>query len=165
MAGLDWTMDSAYAGEGGFDVIPDGVWAFKVTSFKRSRTKPTSKWGDIPQAELTYSVSDASGTYLGSMSDRFPLDEDMLWKIGAFFRAIGAEKNADGSYHVAWNDDLVGREFIARTEQSTFVGSDGKERKTCDVKRYFAPGEAPSVSVAPTEQAVAAAFQSSGVGF
>lgn len=153
MGALDWTMTEADAGAS-FVLLKPGNYPFTVKMLERGRHDGSAKIGACPKATITIGID---GGAQGSTDSKVTLilDSTLEWKIGAFFKAIGAPENpSTGKVVVNWND-IIGKQGWCRVETRTYTGNDGKQHETNDVKYFIDPTATVNAGPDPEEQAPA----------
>ena len=131
---LDWdsTIEDDGQQGGGFVLLPEGDYKFTVTGLERGRHEGSAKIGACPKALLTLTVETDAGD--AQVKTSLLLHSSMEWKLSSFFRSLGMKKHGQ-RLNMDWSK-VLGSEGLAHFTQRTFVGNDGLEKKTNDVK-YF----------------------------
>lgn len=77
-----------------FILLPAGEYEFKVLTFERAQTNGEGKLGVCPMAIMTLEID---GRELGmvTLKDRFVLHQNVQWRIGNFFSAVGLKKKGE----------------------------------------------------------------------
>lgn len=149
---LDWDMTEA-ADEGGFVLLPAGVYAFAVEKLERERFEGSAKMAACPRAHLTLSVIGADGTG-GTVHERIMLNSKMVWRIAQLFKALGyAEDPETGKVPVAWND-IEGKGGYLKLKVRKYKKKDGEDGEANEVEEWLAPGD-PAISAAAQPQQTA----------
>lgn len=146
---LDWDMSEA-VDEGGFALLPAGVYAFAVEKLERERFEGSAKMAACPRAHLTLSVIGADGTS-GTVHDRMALNSKMVWRIAQLFKCLGyAEDPETGKVPVAWNA-IEGKGGYLKLKVRKYRKNDGSEGESNEVAEWLAPGD-PAIAAAAQPQ-------------
>lgn len=157
---LGWD-DGEVVDDGGFEVLPEGVYAFEVAKLTKERFEGSDKIGPCPRAALELSVVTPNG--VSKVFDRILLSTKVQWRVAKFFEGLGYPKDPEtGKVRVAWNE-VEGRQGYVEIGVRTWVGKEGRERKGNEVVRYLPPSEWPedggmSAANAPQAQPVQTAM-------
>lgn len=147
---LDWDMSEA-ADEGGFALLPAGVYAFAVEKLERERFEGSAKMAACPRAHLTLSVIGADGT-TGTVHERMMLNSKMVWRIAQLFKCLGwAEDPETGKVPVAWNE-VEGKGGYLKLKVRTYKKKDGEDGEANEVETWLAPGD-PAIAAAAQQPA------------
>lgn len=128
---MDW--DDTIENDGQeFVVLPEGDYAFTVTSFERGRFPGSAKIPPCNKASLTISIDNDKG----NASARFDLImyRTLEWKLASFFRSIGQKKLGE-RIAMDWNR-VVGARGRAHIKPRTYL-KDGQERQVNDVDHFL----------------------------
>lgn len=130
---LGWDDELTNEGSGGYVVLEEGDYNFRVTAFERARFPGSAKIPACNKATLTLAVE----TYDGEATVKYDLImySSLEWKIHEFFRAIGQKKSGE-SFRPRWNE-VVGSRGRARFKPRKYIGRDGEERTTNDVVKFY----------------------------
>lgn len=131
---LSWdseiTMDSE-----GFIILPEGDYTFEVQRLDKEFYQGASeKIGNgCPTAVLGLVIRTPQGA--ASVQDKLYLCKNMEWKLSSFFRAIG-QKQHGKTFKMDFSK-VIGAEGKCRLKVEKWIGSDGKERSSNRVDRYY----------------------------
>lgn len=105
---FDW--DDEIEKDDQFTVLEEGDYDFTVKNFERGLQDKTDKLPQCNKAIMTLQVGDAT------ITENFPMCENMEWKISAFFRAIGMKKHGEKT-KMNWQGALgkTGRCHVKKT--------------------------------------------------
>lgn len=149
---FDWDATEV-SDEGGFQLLPAGVYAFGVDKLERAYFEDSAKMAACPQAKLTLSLVGADGA-TGTVTERLSLNTKMMWRIAQFFQALGYQKDpATGKVPVAWND-VEGKGGYLKLKVRTYKKKDGGDGESNDIDEYLAPGD-PRIAEAQRQAAAA----------
>lgn len=142
---LDWDMGEA-ADEGGFALLPAGVYAFGVEKMEKERFEGSAKMAACPRAHLTLSVVGADGTS-GTVHERLMLNTKVLWKVARFFKSLGfAESPETGKVPTPWNQ-VEGKGGYLRLKIREYTKKDGSKGESNEVEEFLEPGD-PKIAAA-----------------
>ena len=117
---------------GGFIILPEGDYNFKVTDFERGRFPGSAKIPACNKATLTLAVETKDGT--ANVRTDLILYRTLEWKLASFFRSIGQKKHGE-KLVMNWSK-VVGSEGRAHFKPRTYT-KDGEERQANDVDRFI----------------------------
>lgn len=131
---LDW--DDKLTGEdSSFVLLDPGEYDFTVTDFQRAQFNGSAKMEAGPMAKLVFSVDTSSGT--ANVYENIILNEKMMGKLKAFFRAIGQRKK-DEEVSMDW------KKVVGSSGRAVFGQREYDGRKYNQVERYIFPEDKPS---------------------
>lgn len=139
---LDWDVSEADPDDGrhgGWTVLPEGYYPFRVEKMERERYQGSSKMPQCPMAKLTLGVTGADGSE-ASVQQRLYLTQRQLWKVSAFMESIGRPRNEAGKVVIDWAG-IEGATGWLKLKVRTYTGRDGQERETNDVEFFCRPSE------------------------
>ena len=142
-AALGWD-DSIEGTVSEFEPVEPGEYQFRVVSIERAYHNGSANMGPCPVAKVEIELMGAPRA--AHVFDRLYLNKKVMWKIVAFFTAIGLhEKGDDTPFKPDWQR-AAGRTGRASIGIHEYNGSRYNE-----VKRWLAPKD-----VAPAQQAAPA---------
>ena len=130
-----------------FVLIPDGIYAYRITKMERGRLAGSTKLPPCNQASVFIEVSTDIGHK--TIEDKLKLHSQMEWLLCAFFRSIGLRKEGE-KLQMRWNE-VVGKRGWVEIETRSYLTKNGEERQINSVKRWLPPEEAPEPPVLPPE--------------
>ena len=137
---LDWNDQLADVPQEEFVVLKPGQYHFKVTNFTRQEWPAGTKFEGFKYAEITLRFTNAEGDE-STGKDKLTLHPKCLWRIRAFFRAIGCKVEHGQPYTPEWNR-VLGGEGECMVKISTWTSTrDGKKYVNNDVEKYLEPAE------------------------
>ena len=140
---LDWDeVTEVDCEDRGFRVLEDGYYPFTVAGFERERFAGSAKMPSCSMAKLTLAVQDGPVTV--NVFQRLYLTSRQLWKIGQFFRCIGAPRGENGKTVINWAM-VEGAQGWAKVKKRTYDVQQGEHkgesRETNDIEFFCAPEE------------------------
>lgn len=134
---LGWDERVDQPDEGGFTMLPDGIYPFKVLSFERSRHEGSEKLPACNSAIV--SIEFDGGPQLGTTSVKHTLflHTKTTGLLSQFFRGIGLRKHGDPLV-LNWGA-ISGRQGYAKLGKRTY---DGREFQ--DIKNFLYPEDWPA---------------------
>lgn len=143
---LSWGDEIEGSGQS-FDPVPAGEYGFKVLSMERQQHNGSDKMGPCPVAKVEISLDDPRETHV---FDRLFLNRKTMWKIVAFFNAIGLHDPKDEApFRPDWTR-IYGRTGRVRIGVREYNGN-----KYNEVKSWLEPKRS-SGAAQPAPQPVAA---------
>ena len=131
---FDWD-DEIQNDDNAFLILPEGNYDFTVTNFERGKFPGSEKIPPCNKAIITLETKTDEGTAITTVD--FILASVLEWKISSFFTCIGMKKRNE-KFRMNWKE-TVGKKGIAHFKPRTWTGKDGIERKSNDVKEFYAP--------------------------
>lgn len=104
--------------------------SFVVTKLEKAHSERLG----CPQARITMKCTDSEGR-TGFCDESLTLATHCLWRVRAFFRAIGQCKHGE-VLNCRWNE-VEGMGGRCRLEVEKWTGRDGKTRESNKVKTYL----------------------------
>lgn len=152
---MDWD-DEEVSDEGGFTLLPDGIYPFRVDKIERERFDGSEKMKSSPRAKITLSLLTNEGWV--TTIDRLILNKKVAFRIARFFEGLGYVKNPETNMvPVRWNE-APGKQGYLKLKVREYKNKDGETRKTNEVESYLKPSEWPeTVQPAAVVQPVVAA--------
>lgn len=135
---LDMTIGGE-ADEGGFALLPAGVYAATVTKVESERYEPgpNSKLPACWKVAVSMAADDGKGNS-GTVADNLYCTKRQAWKIKNLFVACGLVRRSAESFQPDWKA-LFGRDLVIELATRKYRDRDGNEREANDVKRYLDP--------------------------
>lgn len=122
-----------------FVVLKPGQYHFKVTGFERSEWGPQTKLAGYRYAAIDLRFSNNEEESTGN--DKLTLHPKHLWRVRAFFKAIGCDVEEGKPFVPNWANVLGAEgECIVRNREWTST-RDGKKYVSNEVERYLEPPE------------------------
>lgn len=141
---LDWD-DAEVSDEGGFELLPDGLYPFMVEDLKKERFPGSAKMGPCPKAALELKVLTDAGWK--TVHDNIFLSTKSQWRIARFFEGLGYAKNPEtGRVPMRWNE-VVGKQGWLKLGHREYT-SQGQQRTVNEVQEYLKPKDWPDASAA-----------------
>lgn len=145
---MDWT-DEEVSDDGGFVLLPEGMYAFEVAKLEKGRFEGSEKMAACPRANLTLNVWTEQGWV--QIIDRIMLNTKAAWRVARFFEALGYAKNPEtGKVPVKWNE-VEGKQGYLKLKVREYE-SKGEKRKANDVEEYLKPEDWPESGQATAQQ-------------
>ena len=119
--------------------VPEGDYDFEVLSFERGRYNGGAKLPPCHMAVLKIQVD--NGRDRTTLTHRLYLHTKTEGMICAFFTAIGQRKKGERKA-MDWNG-VPGSRGRCKVIVRTWTGSDGQERQSNEISRFYEPAEAP----------------------
>lgn len=138
MAVLSWDSKIEIT-EDEYTLLEPGKYPFKVTAFERTTVKNGKNAGK-PQADYTLKVMDTVNNTSTNAHYRLILDTDYLWKISAFFKALGmVPKGATTSndFEPDWQG-AIGKFAMCEVTQNSYLKQDGSKGTSNNIERVWA---------------------------
>ncbi len=150
--------------EGGeFRLLEPGDYPFTVVSFERKRFPGSARMCACNQVALKLDVDGVT------VEDSLFLNKKTEWTLSQFFVAIG-QKQKGVPFRPNWSA-ICGASGVCRVGVRTWTGKDGEERKSNEVKEYYAPDSdaaraqaVPSTPAAPAQQTTMAGYAAGNPG-
>lgn len=137
---LSWGDEIEGSGQS-FEPVPAGEYGFKVLSMERQQHNGSDKMGPCPVAKVEISLDDPRETHV---FDRLFLNRKTMWKIVAFFNAIGLHDPKDEApFRPDWTR-IYGRTGRVRIGVREYNGN-----KYNEVKSWLEPKQAPAPQPRP----------------
>ena len=124
---------------GGYNVLPDGDYLFKVAAIEKQRHPGSDRIPPCPMVVLTLDV-DGGESGQGRAWLRLYMAKKQSWKIKQFFVGVGLVDAEAKEFAPPWNQ-AVGATGACRLTQHTYNG-----RTSNDVERMLPPAEAAEVA-------------------
>ena len=118
--------------------LPEGDYAFTVESFERGRHNGSEKLPPCNKAIIHLLIETPQGNAV--IQHQLFLHSKTEGMLSAFFTAIGQKKKGE-KITMNWNA-VTGAKGRCRVYVDTWKGSDGEERKSNQVRRFYEPEEA-----------------------
>lgn len=118
--------------------LPEGDYAFTVESFERGRHNGSEKLPPCNKAIIHLLIETPQGNAV--IQHQLFLHSKTEGMLSAFFTAIGQKKKGE-KITMNWNA-VTGAKGRCRVYVDTWKGSDGEERKSNRVRRFYEPEEA-----------------------
>ena len=119
---------------GGRELLPPGEYTFHVKNYERTTTtkgKMAEQAGrPVNGVKVMLDIDGPDGQQGGSI-ENFYLVSNMVWKIKAFFRAIGFDAQDGAAFRPEWNK-IIGCDGKAKFKQREYNGKTFNE-----VDRYI----------------------------
>ena len=119
-------------------LLPEGDYDFTVTKFERGRHNGSEKLPPCNKAIIHLLIETPQGNAV--IQHQLFLHSKTEGMLSAFFTAIGQKKKAE-KITMNWNA-VTGAKGRCRVYVDTWKGSDGEERKSNRVRRFYEPEEA-----------------------
>ena len=136
---LDWDVCEADPDDGGWTLLPEGFYPFRVERMERERYQGSQKMPQCPMAKLTLAVTGADGRDT-TVQQRLYITRNQLWKVSRFMESVGRGRNADGKVIIDWGG-IEGMGGFVKLKVRSYTGRDGRERQTNDVEWFVKPEE------------------------
>lgn len=143
-AALGW--DDAIEGTvSEFEPVEPGEYQFRVVSVERAYHNGSANMGPCPVAKVEIELTDAPRA--AHVFDRLYLNKKVMWKIVAFFTAIGLhEKGDDSPFKPDW------QRAAGRTGRASIGIHEYNGNRYNEVKRWLVPKDgAPAGQPAPAQ--------------
>lgn len=145
---IGWEDEIAEEG-GTFPLLEPGDYPFRVVSFERKRFPGSAKMCACNQVALKLEVDGAT------VEDSLFLNKKTEWTLSQFFVAIG-QKQKGVPFRPDWMK-ITGASGVCKVGVRAWTGNDGEERRSNEIKEYYAPDS--DAAKALTASAGAAAQQ------
>ena len=122
---------------GSWVLLPEGVYPFTVTGFKRERYAGSNKLPPCNQATLTLTIDRPEGPV--ELTHRLFLHSKVEGLLCAFFTSIGDRKHGE-ALKMDW-DHVIGK--------SGRCDRDSASRQSNEVKKFLEPLVSPAAKTAP----------------
>lgn len=119
-------------------LLPEGDYDFTVTKFERGRHNGSEKLPPCNKAIIHLLIETPQGNTV--IQHQLFLHSKTEGMLSAFFTAIGQKKKGE-KITMNWNA-VTGAKGRCRVYVDTWKGSDGEERKSNRVRRFYEPEEA-----------------------
>lgn len=119
-------------------LLPEGDYDFTVTKFERGRHNGSEKLPPCNKAIIHLLIETPQGNAV--IQHQLFLHSKTEGMLSAFFTAIGQKKKGE-KITMNWNA-VTGAKGRCRVYVDTWKGSDGEERKSNRVRRFYKPEEA-----------------------
>ena len=131
---LDW--DSEITKDDEYELLPAGIYNFKVESMERARFNGSEKMSACNQANLTLILTGADGKQHKAFDSLF-LHSKAEWRLSQFFTSIGQKKKGE-PLKMNWNlvPGSTGKLELTVNKYKKKDGSDGENNK---VGKYLPP--------------------------
>lgn len=125
-----------------FVVLKPGKYHFKVTGFQRAEWGQGTKLAGCRYAAIDLHFSNADGEE-STGNDKLTLHPKHLWRVRAFFKAIG-ERVEEGKPFVPNWLNILGAEGECMVRNRDWTSTrDGKKYVSNEVEKYLAPEQGP----------------------
>lgn len=154
-AALSWDSEVNQESTGGYTVIKEGDYRFRMTALERGRHGGSAKLPACPKAICTIQIVDKDGDVLTEIKHQLFLHSLTEGMLSAFFIATGAKKHGEPLNISKGFTDSIGRVGWCHVYVDKWTGDDGKERESNKIKYFIDPGKAPAPKpeeAAPTPQ-------------
>lgn len=148
---LGWEDESTVQ-DNGFEILPEGEYAYEVVSLKRERFDGSAKMNACPVAALQLRCADGNGVIRTGFCRLF-LNSKVLWRITEFFKSCGlvAPDAPEGtSMPMSLFDQVIGCTGYVKVTVSTSE-RDGKTYENNDYK-FLKPTPKPMPPQAQPQQ-------------
>lgn len=160
---FDWD-EAEVSDEGGFVLLPEGVYAFGVERLERERFEGSAKMAACPRAHLTLSVIGADGT-AGTVHERLMLNTKVAWRVARFFESLGFQKNHEtGKVPTAWNQ-VEGMGGYLKLKVREYTKQDGSKGQSNEVDEFLRPGDERIAQFAQSQAPAQPAYAQPAQGF
>ena len=123
-----------------FVVLKPGQYHFKVTNFQRETWGPQTKLAGYNFAAIDLRFTNADGEE-STGNDKLTLHPKHLWRVRAFFKAIGCNVEEGKPFVPNWANVLGAEgECMVRNREWTST-RDGKKYVSNEVEKYLEPPE------------------------
>lgn len=123
--------------EGGFSVIPEGEYFFKVLSVERKQSEGGPNSPPHTKMNMTLQIENAEGHSLGQVKDDLPMFMKFVWKYNDFAKSIGMVKPDEKNIFVDWKN-VPGSEGKCKLTIRKYEKRDGTTGEQNQVK-YLIP--------------------------
>jgi|SRR5690625_2170646 len=131
-----------------FILAPEGDYDFEVIHMEKERHQGSDNLPPCPMAVVHIRIQTDGGPV--TIKHRLFLHQKTEGLLADFFVGIGQMKKG-GTGRMNWNA-VVGSKGRCRVIVRTWTGSDGEERQSNDIRRFYEPEDKP-VAGAPSYQA------------
>ena len=138
---LDW--DDEISQENEFNILPEGEYDYKVTSFERANYEGGDKIPACKKAEIYLYIKAPNGDST-VVKESLLLHTKMEWKLSEFFISIGQKKHGE-PLRPKWGE-VVGATGRCRLGIREWKGSDGVNRQSNQVKKFLEPANSSAPS-------------------
>ena len=122
-----------------FILLPEGDYNFTVESFERGRHSGSEKLPPCTKAVLKLRITAPEGSPI--ITHNLFLHTNTEGILAAFFASIGQKKKGE-RLMMNWAT-VPGSTGRAKVGIHTYIGRDGDERKSNDIKRFYPKEEGP----------------------
>lgn len=139
-AALSWDGEITRDG-GGFTLLAPGTYPYVVTGFERSYHNGSANISACPMAIMTIEID---GGEQGTTTEqhRLFLNTKCEGLISEFFVSLGMKKR--GETVKMDFDGAVGKRGMLKLANRVWVGNDGEERQSNEIKRFLPPAAQPA---------------------
>lgn len=149
-------VDAPVEYEGGFTVIPEGEYFFKVLSVDRKQSEGGANFPAHLKMCLALQIENAEGHSIGQVKDDIPMYRKFLWKYSDFAKSIGMVKPDDKNIFVNWQQ-VPGSEGKCKVTIRKYTKRDGSEGEQNQVKYLLPDASATSFDPAAMPPAASSA--------
>ena len=118
-----------------FEPFEPGVYMFRVDKIEKARSKGNDKNPPCNMAKVTIELSD--GQRKSRTTDYILLRQDLQWKIGQYFVALGMKKKGE-PFSVNF-DGSINKEGFVEVEKEPYTNREGKTRYRNRIVSYLEP--------------------------
>jgi len=137
---LSWDDEINYE-ERSFITLPEGEYDFEVVDFERQRHPGSEKLPPCNKAVLQIRITAPTGDSTTVYHNLF-LHTKTAGFLSEFFVAIGHMRKGE-SIRMNWNQ-VVGARGRCRVGIRKWIGDDGQERQSNEIKKFLEPQTTPS---------------------
>ena len=130
---------------GSWVLLPEGVYPFTVTGFKRERYAGSNKLPPCNQATLTLTIDSPEGPV--ELTHRLFLHSKVEGLLCAFFTSIGDRKHGE-AMKMDW-DHVIGKSGRCEIGIREWIDRDSASRQSNEVKKFLEPPISPAAKTAP----------------
>lgn len=136
---LDSMVIGEEADEGGWTLVPAGIYIFVVSNVQTERYEPgpNSKLPACWKVAVTLDVRDTAGN-AGRVTENLFCTKKQAWKIKNLFVACGLVQRSAESFTPDWKG-LLGHDGVCEIGVRNYKDRDGNDRQANEVKRFFDP--------------------------
>lgn len=127
------------ADEGGWTLLPAGIYLFTVGNVQSERyePRPNSKLPPCWKVTVTLDARNASGD-TGRVNENLFCTKKQAWKIKDLFVACGLVQRSAEKFTPDWKG-LLGHDGVCEIGVRSYKDKDGNDRQTNEVKKFFDP--------------------------
>ena len=118
-----------------FILLPEGVYDFRVANFERARHGGSEKLPPCNKAIIYIQIQTPEGAT--TLKHNLFLHTKTEGMLSAFFNAIGQKKHGE-KLQMNWNA-VIGSTGRCKVGVRKWVGDDGEERESNEVKKFVDP--------------------------
>lgn len=140
-------------------MLPEGDYNFKVAGFERARHEGSEKLPPCNKAIVTLEVDSPEGSVY--IKHNLFLHSKCEGLLSAFFTGIGLKKHGE-PLRMNWNA-VIGTTGRCKLGIRKWIGKNGEEMQSNEVKRFYAPDSASTSAPHPANNKPATGNSPSGV--